>query len=149
MTTMIGNRRKPWRGYAAYNNLQACRLHVRQDAAIDPAEAKGSVEQVVLQPNKPFHFGTIPAGAFILAPSADVIVGLAGGGTLDVGTELDPDGILSSAAVVPATPGFKSNLDGGALLGYATEDLVLFATLSAAAATGWVDLVIPFYIHAD
>jgi len=145
---MIGNRRKPWRGYGAYNNLAACRLHVRQDGAIDPAECKGGVEQVVLQPNKPFHFATIPGGAFILPPTADVLAAFAAG-TVTIGTEADPDGILTAAELAVGTPGIKNVLAGGALLGYTAEDLVLFARLDAASATGWFDIVIPFYVHAD
>lgn len=149
MTTMIGNRRKPWRGYGYANSIQSLRLHFRQAGIIDPAECKGSVEQIVLQANKPFHIGTIPAGSFILPPTAQVIDPLTGGGTVDIGTVDDPDGILPSAGLAPAAAGLKVNVATGELLGYTSLDLELFAVLSAAAPLGWVDVVIPFYTAAD
>lgn len=148
MTTMIGNRRKPWRGYGAYNNLHAVRLHVRQNGPIDPAECKGTVEQIVLQANKNFHFGTIPAGAFIMPATVHVLTAFAAGG-VSVGTEADIDGVLTTAAIGAGVAGYKPNVALGALAGYVAEDLVLFARLDAAAATGHLDLVIPFYANAD
>lgn len=149
MTTMIGNRKKPARGYGYANSVQSLRLHLKQSGTIDPAEMKGTAQQLALTANKPFHIGTIPAGSFVLPPSADVITALAGGGTLDVGTDVDPDGIFPSAGIAPAAAGFKSAVATGALLGYTDVDLEVRVVLSAAAATGEIDIVIPFYTAAD
>jgi hypothetical protein len=147
MTIMTG-RRKPWRGYGAYNNLHCIRLHAKQDGPIDPAECKGTVSQLVLQPLKNFHVGTIPAGSFIMAPSAEVITAFAAG-TVSLGTEADIDGLVTAAELAVATPGYKNVMAGGVLLGYVREDLEIFARLDAASATGEFDVVIPFYTNAD
>ena len=150
MSTMIGNRKKPWRGYGGYNTLQACRLHVNQAAVIDPAEAKGTAEQIVLQLNKNFHFGTIPAGAIILPPTIHVITAFTATATVEVGPEDDTDGILTAAGSVVTTAGLKVNVTGGVMLGYTNRDILLHARLAVAAASvGAFDLIIPFYVHAD
>lgn len=149
MSTMVGNRKKPARGYGYANSMQVLRLHVKQNAAIDPAEMKGTAQQTVLQPNKAFHIGTIPAGSFVGAPSADVLVALAGGGTVDIGVAGTVAGILPSAGLAPATPGYKANVSTGTLLGYTDVDLQVQVILSAAAATGEFDVIIPFYTQAD
>lgn len=149
MSTMIGNRKKPARGYGYANSLQALRIHVNQAAAIDPAEMKGTSQQTVLQANKAFHIGTIPAGSFILPPTAKVITALAGGGTVDVGVVGTVAGILPSAGLAPASTGMKVSVATGTLLGYTASDLQVQIVLSAAAATGEFDIVIPFYTQAD
>ena len=149
MSTMVGNRKKPARGYGYANSLQALRLHIKQSGTIDPAEMKGTAQQLALTANKAFHIGTIPAGSHILPPSADVMVALAGGGTLDVGVAGTVAGIFPSAGIAPATPGYKSAVATGTLLGYTDVDLQVQVILSAAAATGEIDIVIPFYTQAD
>jgi hypothetical protein len=149
MTTMIGNRKKPWRGYGGLNTLHAIRLHVRQDGLIDPAECKGTVSQLVLQPNKNFHVGTIPAGAFIMAPSAEVITAFAAGGDVSLGTEEDIDGLVTAAELGAGAVGYKNVMAGGPLLGYVREDLYIYARLAAASDVGELDVVIPFYTNAD
>lgn len=148
MSSVFGNRRKPFRAYGAYNNLAACRLHVRQDGLIDPAEAKGTTAQIALTPNKNFHIGTIPAGAFILPAYAQVITPFAAG-AVSIGPEDDIDGLVTPGDLGVGAAGFKSALTGGALIGYTDRDLELFARLDAASATGEFDVVIPFYVHAD
>jgi hypothetical protein len=95
--------------------------------------------------------GTIPRGALIL-PVQAVIPVLFNGTTpaLTLGTDDDPDGIATAAQLAIGTAGYKANLAGGALLGRATEDIEVMATLTGTGITaGEADILVPFYINQD
>jgi len=145
--TLLRNRRKPWRGHPGENTVHAIRLHVRQDAVVDPAEAKGTVSQLALRANLVHHFGTIPAGAFILPAYAHVITPFAAG-TVDIGPEDDIASLLPAAALDLTGAGFR-NVVVGPRTGYTDRDLEVCARLSANSATGEFDILIPFYVNAD
>jgi hypothetical protein len=144
-------RRKPWRGYPSANVIHGIRLYVNM---APPAPENPMFEaniNVAMTVNKPVHVGTIPRGALIL-PVQAVIPVLFNGTTpaLTLGTDDDPDGIATAAQLAIGTAGYKANLAGGALLGRATEDIEVMATLTGTGITaGEADILVPFYINQD
>lgn len=135
---------KPARGYPSANAVMAMRCHINM------ATPNGSLGQSALTPAKPYHVGTIPAGSFVLPGIRHTIVAFNGTTpTLQVGTEVDPDGFITTGDAAAGTLGVTDGLVG-ALSGYVADETPVYVLLSGTGSTaGEWDFVLPFYIQRD
>lgn len=134
--------RKPARTFPA-NMIHALRLSINQ-ATPDPAGGT-----VALALDAPRQMGTIPGGAVILPAYVIVKTAFTATATVNIGTELDPDGVIPTAGFAPAATGVKT-VTTGELLGRTTGDTTVFALLGTVEApAGAAEIVVPFYVQQD
>lgn len=125
------------------NAVQAIRLSVNQ-AAPNPAAGVVALTQGV-----PKHIGTIPAGSVILAPRAHIKTAFTAAVTINIGSEADPDGVMTTAEVAPQATGWKIG-GAGALSGRTEVDLPVFLLADGAApAAGEGEFLLEFYTAKD
>lgn len=145
-------RTKPSRSFPNFNGVMALRKHVRMDPVAVPQDGlTPQIQEALPGGNKAVHVGTIPGGAVVLRSA--VYVRTAVNGTtpaVELGTEADPDGLVTAADSAVGTVGVKDGLTGGALMGFTESDLEVFIRLSSTDSTaGEFDVVVEFYCQKD
>ena len=131
---------KPWRGFPNANVIHAISCRVKFDNP-DPSKGQTSLVQGVGK-----HIGTLPQNAIIV--SAQRANPAAVTGTITVGSQTVPAGIIASADVV-ATGNASVPLGTLATAPLAADTPVFILSTAAVPATGEINLVIQFYIHKD
>lgn len=134
---------KPPRTYPSVNAVMGIRVHVQM---ANPNPIAG---QIALQPNKPKHIGTIPAGSFVIPSAKHTIVAFNGTTPkVVVGSEADDDG-FSGATGGLETAGFAGLVQGAQMGNIAAETPVYIKLTGTGVTAGEVDFVLMFYTNAD
>ena len=128
-----------------FNGVHCIRANINQ---VDPDPSLGEFA-VTLGAANAKHVGTIPKNSLVL-PLYKVVTEAFNGTTptLSIGSEADPDGFGTSAAIAPGTPAAMVAVVAGALTGRTTEDVEVFVEATTAGGTqttGAAELLLLFY----